>query len=197
MRPALAVVGIASAAVLVAGCSTQKVVLLNNEGGAGAGAVVVLDPATGAEKGEVATADSEAEVSGRTVSARPVNSKKPWYGDLVSRVPYAPRKYVLYFYEGTTDITEESQPVLDALRQVIKADSEVQITGHTDTVGSSETNDRLSLERANEIRRVLLASGLPVEGAKVTGRGEREPMVATDDDVDEQANRRVEVVIRY
>jgi outer membrane protein OmpA-like peptidoglycan-associated protein len=192
MRPVLVA---AAVAALGAGCASQKVALLPNEGGAGAGAVVVLDPETGAEKGEVTTAGTQAEVGGKAVSAKPV--KKPWFGDLVARVPYAPRTYVLYFYEGTTDITEESQPVLDALRGVVKDGSEVQITGHTDTVGSGPSNDRLSLERASEIRKVLLATGLPVGGAKVTGRGERELLVQTADNVDEEANRRVEVVIRY
>lgn len=189
------VLAAAAVAALVSGCASQKVALLPNEGGAGAGAVVVLDPETGAEKGEVATADTQAEVSGRSVRAKPI--KKPWFGDLVARVPYAPRIYVLYFYEGTTDITEESQPVLEALRKVVNDGSEVQITGHTDTVGSGPSNDKLSLGRASEIRRVLVATGLPVASAKVTGRGERELLVQTADNVDEQANRRVEVVIRY
>ena len=192
MRP---VVVAAAVAALASGCMTQKVALLPNEGGAGAGAVVVLDPETGEEKGEIATAGAQAEVGGRSVKARPV--KKPWFGDLVARVPYPPRIYVLYFYEGTTDITEESQPVLEALRKVVKAGSEVQITGHTDTVGSGPSNDRLSLARASEIRKVLQATGLPLEDAKVTGRGERDLLVQTADNVDEQANRRVEVVIRY
>lgn len=193
MRAVLLAVG---TAVLAAGCASQKVVLLQNEDGAGVGAVAVLDPKTGAEKGEIATADTEAAVGGRKVTARPVRSKKPWYSDLVARLPYAPRRYVLYFYEGTTDITEESRSVLEALRQTIKADSEVQIIGHTDTVGSGPDNDSLSLGRAEEIRRVLLAAGLPVETAKVTGRGERELLVPTADGVSEPANRRVEVLIR-
>lgn len=192
MRAALAA---AAAATLVTACASQKVVLLTNEGDAGAGAVAVLDPGTGAEKGVVAIAGTEAEVGGRSVAAAP--ARRPWFKDVIARIPYAPRTYVLYFYEGTTDITEESQTVLDTLRKVVTDDSEVQITGHTDTVGPGPANDQLSLERAGEVRRVLLAGGLPVENAKVTGRGERELLVPTADDVDEQANRRVEVIIRY
>ena len=78
----------------------------------------------------------------------------------------------------------------------MKDTSEVQITGHTDTVGSDDSNDRLSYERAVEIRAELVKQGLPVAAAKVTGRGERELLVQTADGVSEQANRRVEVILR-
>ncbi|MBL8770852.1 MAG: OmpA family protein [Phenylobacterium sp.] len=187
----------AAAAALVAGCASQSVTLLNNEGG-GQGAVAVLDPETGRELGQVTTADTEASLGRGSVEAKALRKdRKPWFGDLVARVPYAPETYVLYFYEGTTDITAESESVLAALREALKPDSEVQITGHTDTVGDAALNDRLSVERAQQIRTLLAASGLPTDGWKVTGRGERELLVATGDGVDEQANRRVEVVIRY
>jgi len=72
----------------------------------------------------------------------------------------------------------------------------VQITGHTDTIGDGLSNDRLSLERATQVRSALVAQGLPVSNAKVTGRGERELKVQTPDNVNEAANRRVEVIIR-
>ncbi|MBL8553462.1 MAG: OmpA family protein [Phenylobacterium sp.] len=195
MRLGLTVV---ATAALVAGCASQTVALLPNEGGKGAGAVAVLDPETGAERGEIATADTEASVAGKgALKAKAVNAKKPWFGDLAARVPYPPQTYVLYFYEGTSDITTESEPILAALKAAVNANSEVQITGHTDTVGSADANDRLSLKRAEDIRALLVTDGLPVGNSKVTGRGERELMVKTPDNTDEQANRRVEIVLRY
>ena len=197
MRAALAAVATAAVAALTAGCATQSVTLLENEQG-GAGAVAVLDPETGEERGEVAVAGSEARLGRGQVQARPLGKDaKPWFGDLVARVPYAPETYVLYFYEGTTDITAESEPVLAALRAALTPDSEVQITGHSDTVGSAAANDRLSLQRAEQIRDRLKSEGMATDGWKVTGRGERELLVVTGDNVDEQANRRVEVLIRY
>eukprot|EP01035_Chromulina_nebulosa_P033234 gene33233-44491_t len=117
------------------------------------------------------------------------------YSDLLSRVPYAPRTYVLYFVEGSTDLTPESGPILDALRKDISTVSEVQITGHTDTVGSAESNDALSRDRAVEIRAALVKQGLPVAAARTTGRGERELRIPTSDGVSEGGNRRVEVIL--
>jgi outer membrane protein OmpA-like peptidoglycan-associated protein len=181
---------------VLAGCASNssKVTLLNNDQGKPSGRVVVLDPETGAEKGELAAMDVTTKVGGRTLKGKPL--KDGVYSDLNARVPYAPRVYVMYFYEGTTDITEESVPILQALKQAVKATSEVQITGHTDTVGRAADNDKLSLERAKEIRGELLKDGLPVQNARVTGRGERELRVATPDNTDEPANRRVEVILR-
>ena len=86
-------------------------------------------------------------------------------------------------------------PVL-ALRAIVTPTSDVQITGHTDTTGDAASNDKLSLARATEIRTALVADGLPVANARVTGRGERQLLVPTGPGVSEARNRRVEVIVR-
>lgn len=184
-----------AAALLLSGCaSTSNVTLLADEGKATAGAVAVLDARTGAEVGQLSTANTQARVGGKTIRTRPYTNGA--WADLLGRVPYGPRTYVLYFAEGAATLDEGSRPILDALRREVKDTSDVQITGHTDTVGSAESNDRLSYERAVEIRAELVKQGLPVASARVTGRGERELLTPTADGVSEQANRRVEVILR-
>lgn len=186
---ALAVAG------LVAGCaSTADVTLLNDAGTATSGSVAVFDLKTGAEVGALTAGDTRARVGGRSVKVIP--AKPGLWAGLMSWAPAAPRTYLMYFVEGTTDLTPESQPVLAALRAAVAAGSDVQITGHTDTTGSQELNDRLSYERAVEIRAALVKQGLPVESARVVGRGERELRIPTADDVSEPGNRRVEVILR-
>jgi outer membrane protein OmpA-like peptidoglycan-associated protein len=183
-------------AALLAGCATgSTVTLLNDEGKATSGAVAVLDAKTEAERGEMASANTTADVGGRAVKAKAAKADRR-RENVVAWTPYKPRVYVMYFYEGGTDLTEESIPVLDALRKAVTAESEVQITGHTDTVGDAASNDRLSLARATEVRTALVQAGLPFGNSKVVGRGERELRVATPDDTEEPANRRVEVVVR-
>ena len=179
-------------AALLAGCANGRVTLLTDEGVTTAGAVAVLDPKTGAERGQLTAANTWTPLSGK-VRIRPSHRN---YDGLTNYVPPAPRHYVMYFKEGTTDLTPESMPILEALRKVVTEASDVQITGHTDTVGSSESNDKLSYERAVEIRAALVKQGLPVANARVAGRGERELRVQTADGVDEPANRRVEVILR-
>ncbi|MGA0603782.1 OmpA family protein [Caulobacter sp. KR2-114] len=181
-------------AVLLAGCaSAGKVGLLSGESGAAAGAVAVLDPTTGAERGQLTTADTQAALDTRTVKPRPLTGD---YGALLSAMPPPPQVFVLYFVEGTTTLSPDSVPTLDALRHAVSATSDVQITGYTDTTGDPASNDKLSLDRAIEVRSALAADGLPVANAKVTGRGQRDLKVPTGPGVNEPANRRVEVVVR-
>jgi outer membrane protein OmpA-like peptidoglycan-associated protein len=77
-----------------------------------------------------------------------------------------------------------------------RPDPEVLITGHTDRVGGVAQNDALSLQRAERVRASMLDLGLPADRAQAVGRGEREPLVPTDDEVAEPRNRRVEITVR-
>jgi len=174
-------------------CATAKVGLLPGEGGAPAGAVAVFDPASGAERGQLNQPDTETSLGGGPVRPRPLTGA---YDALLAAMPAPAQVFTLYFIEGTTQLSPESVPTLDALRHAITSTSDVQITGHTDTTGDAATNDRLSLDRATQVREVLVADGLPVSNARVTGRGSRELRVQTGPGVSEPANRRVEVIVR-
>lgn len=179
---------------LLGGCATSDVTLLNDAGSDRSGSVAVFDPKSGEEVGALSVGDTRARLGGKTVKVQ--RAKAGLWSGLMSWTPAAPRVYVMYFVEGTTDLTPESLPILAALRAAAEPASEVQITGHTDTTGSDETNDKLAYERAIEIRAALVKQGLPFESARVVGRGERELRVPTADEVSEPANRRVEVILR-
>jgi OOP family OmpA-OmpF porin len=73
---------------------------------------------------------------------------------------------------------------------------EVQVTGHTDRVGSDADNDRLSLQRAEAVRTMLIQRGINSNFLRAVGRGEREPLIPTPDEQAEPRNRRVEVIVR-
>ena len=77
-----------------------------------------------------------------------------------------------------------------------RAGGEILVVGHTDRVGSVESNDKLSLQRANAIAALLRSAGLPAELVTAVGRGERQPLVPTPDEVAEPRNRRAEIIIR-
>jgi outer membrane protein OmpA-like peptidoglycan-associated protein len=168
------------------------VALLNDEGVSTAGAVAVLDPASGAQRGALNVANTETPLGGG-VRAHPLMES---YDTLLSAMPAPAQVFTLYFVEGGTQLTPESLPTLERLRQAITPTSDVQITGHTDTTGDPAGNDRLSLDRASQVREGLVAQGLPVGNARVTGRGQRELRVKTGQGVSEPQNRRVEVIVR-
>jgi outer membrane protein OmpA-like peptidoglycan-associated protein len=71
------------------------------------------------------------------------------------------------------------------------------VTGHTDRAGSLQHNDRLSLTRAKRVRDELVRRGVaPAKLGNVSGRGERELLIPTPDNVFEPRNRRVEIGVR-
>jgi outer membrane protein OmpA-like peptidoglycan-associated protein len=77
---------------------------------------------------------------------------------------------------------------------------EVVVTGHTDTLGGTEDNDSLSLERATavaaKLKDSLAAHGVAADAVTVVGRGERDLLVTTRDQKAEPRNRRVEITVR-
>ncbi|HUP30478.1 MAG TPA: OmpA family protein, partial [Usitatibacter sp.] len=103
-----------------------------------------------------------------------------------------------YFLEGSDELTDNSRADLDKMIGELKGRPlpEVAVIGHTDTVGTDEYNDRLSLARAERLREIMLGLGIPVARIEAAGRGKRELLVPTDDNVPEPRNRRVEISVR-
>ncbi len=120
------------------------------------------------------------------------------YGPLLAQQPARPRTFIVNFEPNTNKLTAGAEPVLAEMRAVLAAlpAPELVITGHTDRVGGVEANDKLSLVRAEAVRELLVAAGVDRALVGVVGRGEREPLVPTADEVAEARNRRVEIKVR-
>jgi outer membrane protein OmpA-like peptidoglycan-associated protein len=99
---------------------------------------------------------------------------------------------------GSDELTEDSKAelpkVLAALRD--RPVPDVLVVGHTDTMGETLGNDRLSAQRAERMKLHLVEIGIPADRIRVAGRGKRELLVPTADNVDEPRNRRVEIIVR-
>lgn len=182
--------------LLAAGCTSERVVLLPSSDGA-ASAVVVRD-----KKGEqvldkpyAALRRSLGENQAYRSSPEDVQER---FGATLAARPARASAYVLHFEPGGSQLTAESQAALAVIRQEIaeRPASEVTVIGHTDRVGSAEANDRLSLKRAEGIRDLLVEAGVRSDKLEAVGRGERDPLVPTADEVDEPKNRRVEINVR-
>ena len=184
---------------LLVACSSTKtlVVLLPDEQNHASAVVLgegtqatVLDTPLSAAK-----VDAQGRVQKDTMTREDVDRI---FGALLAAQPPKPRNYTLYFEEGSTTVTADSKAALAALlaevaqRQAV----EVQVTGHTDRVGPEAYNDRLSQERAEAVRDMLLREGLRASFIRAVGRGEREPLVPTPDEQPEPRNRRVEIIVR-
>ena len=69
----------------------------------------------------------------------------------------------------------------------------VEISGHTDSVGSDDYNQKLSEQRAASVSNYLVGKGLMRQRFEVVGMGERYPIASNDTDAGRAQNRRVEI----
>lgn len=74
-------------------------------------------------------------------------------------------------------------------------DRDALIEGHTDNVGSAESNERLSQQRADAVRAYLTRRGIDGVRLSTWGMGEAQPVATNDTAAGRQQNRRVEIVI--
>jgi outer membrane protein OmpA-like peptidoglycan-associated protein len=71
----------------------------------------------------------------------------------------------------------------------------VMIEGHTDAIGSYATNDRLSKQRAESVKRYLIKNGIASRRIKTAGYGERRPIASNKTEFGRKLNRRTEIII--
>jgi outer membrane protein OmpA-like peptidoglycan-associated protein len=120
------------------------------------------------------------------------------FGDTLDALPGSPTSFTLYFLEGKDELTAESQAQLEDVFAELKRRPlpDIVVIGHTDTVGALDFNDHLSRARADRMRDLLVERGLPADRIQAAGRGKRELLIPTDDNVSEPRNRRVEINVR-
>ena len=120
------------------------------------------------------------------------------FGETIDALPGRPATFVLYFLEGKDELTPASRIELEKVFAELRRRPapDIVVIGHTDTVGNLAFNDKLSLARAERLREMLVGLGIAPERIQAAGRGKREPLVPTDDNVSEARNRRVEISVR-
>jgi len=120
------------------------------------------------------------------------------YGRLIAQKPAPDEQFLLYFEPGGSQLTAASLEVLPTIvaRALARQGGEIIVVAHTDRVGSVSANDALSLHRAKTVRELFVVQGFKPDLVDAAGRGERAPVVATDDEVAEPQNRRAEIIVR-
>jgi outer membrane protein OmpA-like peptidoglycan-associated protein len=103
------------------------------------------------------------------------------------------------FETGRADLKPGSVARLDQLADFMQRHPErsVVVEGHTDSVGSDESNLLLSQRRAESVKAYLLRRGLDPSRVTTTGLGESMPVASNDDPGGRQQNRRVEIVVSH
>ena len=101
---------------------------------------------------------------------------------------------IIYFDFDKSELSsiskKEIKKFLEKYENVI---SKFLIVGHTDTKGTKEYNYKLSIERANVVKNLLIDLGIKEENIKILGKGEIDLNIKTNDEVPHPANRRAEI----
>lgn len=202
---------VALIAALLTGCAAQPraappaavqtrddlyVVLPSREGKAGA---VTVTHAGDEKVLDSPYAAARIKVEGRLETGMATEQEvREVFGPALAAQPLRPVSFTLYFVLGRDELTPESRPTLESVLAEIarRPAAEIVVIGHTDRVGTVQYNDALSLQRAGKLRDELVRLGIPLDRIQVAGRGEREPLVPTEDQVPEPRNRRVEITVR-
>jgi outer membrane protein OmpA-like peptidoglycan-associated protein len=100
------------------------------------------------------------------------------------------------FASGKADIPPSSTAALDEVVRILNENPtlKLEIQGHTDNVGDEVLNMRLSLERAESVRRYLIDHGISADRLVARGFGESRPTAGNGTAGGRSANRRIEFV---
>jgi len=172
--------------------------------------VVAPKPAPVVKAAPVVVAPAVAVVATSAVAAvvAPLDSDKDGVLDSVDKCPNSPAGYKvdaegcpisatlrLNFVTGSNGVDAEGAAKIAEFADVMKNNPHYKaiITGHTDSVGSTTSNQKLSVKRADKVKTILVRAGIAAKRLTVKGKGEMNP-IATNATAEGRAeNRRIEV----
>jgi len=153
---------------------------------------------------------------GVTVDAQgcPVDSDGDGVPDYLDKCPGTPKSFkvdasgciieqtvVLHninFESGSDRLTGDAKSFLDEVADGLRAQSNfnVEITGHTDSLGPQAMNLRLSERRAKSVRTYLISRGIAADRLQAEGLGEFSPIATNKTEEGRAQNRRVEFKLK-
>ena len=102
---------------------------------------------------------------------------------------------IIYFDFDESELSEISQTkIKNFINKNRNNISNFLIVGHADTKGTDEYNLKLSLKRAEEVKKILLKEEILEENITILGKGEKFLAVSTGNGVAHPANRRAEIL---
>lgn len=103
----------------------------------------------------------------------------------------------VFFDTGKSTLRPESFSALNELADALKLKPSlvIEIAGHTDNIGTKESNLLLSERRAQSVRAYLLKKGIDGKRIVAKGYGDTEAVAPNDSEEGRQENRRTEVRI--
>ncbi|GLX13638.1 OmpA family lipoprotein [Pseudomonas straminea] len=102
------------------------------------------------------------------------------------------------FNTGSTELSPAAQFNLDKLAGSFRqyGDNNIEVTGHTDSVGSNASNIELSQKRAISVGKHLISQGIDKSRIQVYGAGPSQPIASNSSKEGRAQNRRVEIRLK-
>lgn len=118
----------------------------------------------------------------------------------VSPVEQAPKDLTILFEFDRTSCTPDQQTetgVAEFKTWIDKhPEAVIQVTGHTDFVGTQQYNNELGLKRAQSVKNYLVSKGIPEGRITIDSRGEDQPAADNITSAGRSKNRRAEISIK-
>jgi outer membrane protein OmpA-like peptidoglycan-associated protein len=101
------------------------------------------------------------------------------------------------FASGKADIAPGAQRHIDKLAEFLNKNPNrnLLIEGHTDNTGGADLNIKLSQQRAEAVRDLLVSRGVSPQRITTRGYGPKYPLVSNDSAAGRQQNRRIDVLV--
>ena len=101
------------------------------------------------------------------------------------------------FDTGSANLKSGAREKLSRIAGILLAHPglQVEVVGHTDSVGADGYNQRLSEQRAASVHAYLIRQGIAPTGVATAGFGEHQPVASNTTAAGRQQNRRVELVV--
>lgn len=120
------------------------------------------------------------------------------FGAALSALPDKSLHILLYFKKGSTDLLPKSADLIPRIVLLItqRKSTDITINGHTDRIGLPKRNLELSHERAETVRNLLAAQGIPGNNMDINYFGDKNLLTPEPPGKSEPRNRCAEVIIR-
>ncbi len=111
-----------------------------------------------------------------------------------------PKRFIfdhLNFDTNSTQVTPDSNATISNLIATVKCfpAMEIQLVGYTDNTGAPEANKKLSLDRANAVKALLVQGGIDGSRISTDGEGQDKPIASNDTEEGRAKNRRTELTV--
>jgi OmpA-OmpF porin, OOP family len=112
--------------------------------------------------------------------------------------PAPSRSYLVFFDWDKASLTDRARQIIkDAADNSTRVQyTRIEVNGYTDTSGTAQYNQGLSVRRGQAVAAELTKDGVPKSAIAIQGFGETHLLVSTGPGVREPQNRRVEIIIR-